>query len=175
MVEVCWIRKVIISASCLGPSNRHDFGAKNLLRYFYARSGGTSPDLAGWNPLDLHLWRQPWLISRSVIEQRRTQLHQELLELWQPRQGRDMYVVMCPCDLSPCGHMPEAQFPRLKVGRCYYPGELDYFIVEQPFLQQHCFKVTWLCFTKHGHEFSCGAPEDFGGLQPLDAALGNQA
>ena len=111
----------------------------------------------------------------SVIEHRRSQLHQELLALWQPLQGWDMYVMMCPCDLSPCGHMPEAQFPRLRISKCYYPGELDFFIVEQPFLQQHGFKVTWHCFAKRGHEFACGAPEDYGSLQPLGAALGHQA
>ena len=111
----------------------------------------------------------------SVIEHRRSQLHQELLELWQPLQGRDMYVVMCPCDLSPCWSHARGPIPEAEGGQMLLPGELDYFIVEQPFLQQHGFKDTWLCFTKHSHEFSCGVPEDFGGLQPLDAALGNQA
>ena len=152
------------------------FGDKNLLRYFYVRGWGTSPDFGGVESIGSSSSAATMAhLPISVIEHRRSQLHQELLELWQPLQGRDMYVVMCPCDLSPCGHMPEAQFPRLRVGRCYYPGELDYFIVEQPFLQQHGFKVTWLCFTKHGHEFARCAPEDFGGLQPLGAALGNQA
>ena len=102
----------------------------------------------------------------SIIEQR-TQLQEEILEGWQEAQGKAMYVVVCPCNLPPCPDMPEVRFPRLRVNRCFYPGELDYMMVNRPFLQDHGFEVTWLCLRSScGYEFSCGAPSDHGGVTP---------
>ena len=110
-----------------------------------------------------------------LIAQRKTQLYQELLTLWQPVQGQELYVIVCPCDINPCGHMPEDEFPRLRVDKCYYLRELDYFMVREPFLQQHNFRVTWICsqcfLARHPEEFSCGFPRHIN----VHAALGHQA
>ena len=109
-------------------------------------------------------------LPMEVIEQRRDQLQEEILELWQELEGKKMYAVVCPCELPSCEHMPEDQFPRLKISRCFYPGELDYLIVYRPFLQEYGFEVTWLCLSSvHRHEFSCGAPSDHGGIRPPNA------
>ena len=141
--------------------------------YFYVRSPCTRPaSLGNWNHWITNYTAATMAhLPPIVIEQRRSLLYQELLALWQPLQGQELYVIMCPCDSNPCGHMPEDQFPRLRIDKCYYPGELDYFMVKEPFMQQHKFRVTWICskcfLAKHPGWFSCGAPGH--------AALGNQA
>ena len=44
-------------------------------------------------------------LPESIVAQRRAQLQEEILEGWQEFRGRAMYVVVCPCNLSPCSHM----------------------------------------------------------------------
>ena len=46
-------------------SNRHVWRQEFYSATFTFAGGALAPILAGWNPLDLHLQRQPWLISRS--------------------------------------------------------------------------------------------------------------
>ena len=109
-------------------------------------------------------------LPEGIVNQRRAQLQEEILQEWQDVMGESMYVVICPCDLPPCSHMPEANFPRLRVSRCHYPGELDFLMVEKPFLLNHGFEVTWLClYSSHRCEFSCGSPSDHGGV-PLPSS-----
>ena len=109
-------------------------------------------------------------LPMDVIGQRRAQLQEEIVELWQELKCKKIYVVVCPCEPPTCVHMPEGRFPRLKIGRCFYPGELDYLMAYRPFLQEYGFEVTWLCLSSvHRWEFSCGAPIDHGGIRPLNA------
>ena len=104
-----------------------------------------------------------------LIAQRRTQLYQELLALWQPLHGQEWYALMCPCNID-CRCMPEEEVPRMKVDLCYYPGELDYFFVRQPFQQLYNFRVRWHCDECHS-EMACGDPTPIN----VHAALGHQA
>ena len=104
----------------------------------------------------------------QVIEQRISQLSGKMLALWQPQQGQTRYAMMCPSDID-CHHMPEEEVPRLRISRCYFPGELDYFFVTQPFLQLYGFQVRWHC-DECNAEMSCGTP----GPINVHAALGNQ-
>ena len=60
----------------------------------------------------------------KVIEQQRSRLSGEMFALWQPQQGQTWYAMICPCELDVC-HMLEEEVPRLRIPRCYYPGELD--------------------------------------------------
>ena len=109
-------------------------------------------------------------LPEDIVAQRRAQLQEEILEGWQEAKGKPMYVVVCPCELPSCSHMPEVRFPRLRVGRCFYPGELDFLMVYRPFLQEHGFEVTWLCLRSSRRcEFSCGSPSDHGGVIPPNA------
>ena len=109
-------------------------------------------------------------LPADVIEQRRAQLQEEIVERWQELKGKKMYALVCPCEPPSCVHMPEGRFPRLRISRCFYPGELDYLMAYKPFLYEFGFEVTWLClFSAHWCEFSCGAPLDHGGIRPLDA------
>ena len=91
-----------------------------------------------------------------------------MLALLQPQQDKTWYAMMCPCDID-CHHMPEEEVPRLRIPRCYYPGELDYFFVTQPFLQQYGFKLRWYCDECHA-AMACGTP----GPINVHAALSNQ-
>ena len=108
------------------------------------------------------------MLTPQVITQRRLLLSHKILALWQPLQGQDWYTMMCPCDID-YGHMPVQEVPRLRLPTCHFPGEMDYFFVRQPFLQQYGFRVRWHCDECH-REMSCGAP------RPIDfhAVLANQ-
>ena len=55
--------------------------------------------------------------------------------------------------------MPEDEVPRLRISACYFPGELDYFYVHQPFFEQYGFKVRWHC-DECPAEMDCGMPTD---------------
>ena len=97
-------------------------------------------------------------LPTEVIEQRRNQLCAELLNLWHPLQGKQWYAIMCPCNID-CLHMPEDKVPRLRISACYFPGELDYFFVHQPYFEQYGFKVRWHC-DDCPQEMDCGMPTD---------------
>ena len=98
------------------------------------------------------------IIPDQLIEERRQQLSEEVLELWNPLQGREWYALQCPC-LIDCQCMPENVVPRLRIHRCYFPGELDFYFVTQPFYEKYGFKLWWHC-NKCNREMSCGTPYD---------------
>ena len=75
------------------------------------------------------------IIPDQLIEERRQQLSEEVLELWIPLQGREWYELQCPCRID-CQCMPEVVVPRLTIHRCYLPGELDFHFVTQPFYEK---------------------------------------
>ena len=87
------------------------------------------------------------------IMQRRNGLSQEILALW--KEGKEMYAIMCPYGID-CECMSE-EVPQLRVSSCHLPGELDYFVVVQPFQEQYGFCLTWHCLVCRG-ELSCGFP-----------------
>ncbi len=51
--------------------------------------------------------------------------------------------------------MPEDEVPRIILNNCMYVGELDHFVVHQPFLATHGFRVTWFCDECYS-EMACG-------------------
>ena len=55
-------------------------------------------------------------------------------------QGAEWYSLQCPCRPD-CECMTYNEVPRIILSECLYGGELDYFFVEQPFLQTHGFRV----------------------------------
>ena len=83
-------------------------------------------------------------LSDQELNVRGNQLSQEMLTLWETQQGQDWYVMQCPC-LIDCGHMPPDEIPRLRISFCPYPGEMDFFFMKQPFLQEFGFRVRWHC------------------------------
>ena len=139
--------------------------------YFYARREGASSRGSKW----WDHWILPCFLTMAhlpayVVDQRRALLQEEIVDSWQDVSGKTMYVIVCPCELPSCAHMPEARFPRLRISKCFYPGELDFLMVHKPFLQEYGFEVTWICRrSSHGCEFSCGSPSDHGGIIPPDA------
>ena len=96
------------------------------------------------------------IIPDHQIMQQRNVFSQEILGLWQEQEGKEMYAIMCPYGID-CECMSEEEIPRLRVSSCHFPGELDYFVVVQPFQEQYGFRVTWYCLVCRG-ELSCGVP-----------------
>ena len=92
----------------------------------------------------------------QVVQQRREIIANAILAFNAINPGHDYYAVVCPCNIN-CGHMPEDEIPRIMLAQCYYPGEYDYFFVEQPFFPTHKFKVRWHCDECHA-ELACGTP-----------------
>ena len=56
-----------------------------------------------------------------------------------------------------CGCMPHYEVPQIVLKDCMYVGELDYFVVKQPFKEQHGFRVSWFCDSCQS-EMACGLP-----------------
>ena len=100
-------------------------------------------------------------ILNEAIQQRRNGLSSEIINLWEEQQGANLYALICPSG-SDCGCLSENEVPRIRISRCYFPGELDFFTVTQPFQQDYGFQVTWHCHVCLS-EFSCGE----GGLIPV--------
>ena len=80
------------------------------------------------------------ILPAEQIAQRRDGLSQEIIELWQEQQGANLYALICP-NGNDCGCIPENEVPRIRISGCYFPGELDYFTVIQPFHQEYGFQV----------------------------------
>ena len=108
----------------------------------------------------------------GVITQRRLDLTNEIVALYHNLddhlQNQEWYGLMCPCDID-CMCMPYDEVPRLRVSSCYLPGELDYYFVNQPFLNNLGFRVRWHCDECHS-EISCGDPDEI--IFPFPAAQG---
>ena len=91
------------------------------------------------------------ILPAEQIAQRRDGLSQEIIELWQEQQGANLYALICP-NGNDCGCMPG-----IRISGCYFPGELDYFTVIQPFHQEYGFQVCWHCDVCMA-ELSCVQP-----------------
>ena len=100
-------------------------------------------------------------LGAEVIEQRREMISQFIVTMWgvkQQENDADVYAIHCPCKID-CCHMSIDDVPRIYIPFCLYPGELDYFIVTQPFHQEYGFKLIWHC-EECKQELACGFPKD---------------
>ena len=100
-------------------------------------------------------------LGAEVIEQRREMISQFIVTMWgvkQQENDADVYAIHCPCKID-CCHMSIDDVPRIYIPFCLYPGELDYFIVTQPFHQEYGFKLIWHC-EECEQELACGFPTD---------------
>ena len=100
-------------------------------------------------------------LANEVIEQRREMISQFIVTMWgvkQEENDANLYAIHCPCKID-CCHMSIDDVPRIYLPFCLYPGELDYFIVTQPFHQEYGFKLIWHC-EQCEQELSCGFPTD---------------
>ena len=92
----------------------------------------------------------------AVIEERRAKAHAEILARIEDLPVRAWYALMCPCNID-CHCMPYDEVPRVRLSFCLYPGEMDYFFTERPFMAQHNFQIRWHCEDCPG-ELACGTP-----------------
>ena len=100
-------------------------------------------------------------LGAEVIEQRREMISQFIVTMWgvkQEENDANLYAIHCPCKID-CCHMSIDDVPRIYIPFCLYPGELDYFIVTQPFHQEYGFKLIWHC-EECEQELACGFPTD---------------
>ena len=97
--------------------------------------------------------------TSAELEQRFIQAKQELLEAWQNIEGPryEWYIIKCKCGQD-CNCISEQEVPRLLLSTCLYPGELDRFFVQQPFVDIG-FRVYWICVICQA-EFACGFPSN---------------
>ena len=95
-------------------------------------------------------------LPQEVVQERRHTISNAILAYTALYPGHEWYALVCPCDIN-CGHMPPEEIPRIMLSGCYYPGEYDFFFVEQPFFETHKFKVRWHCDQCH-NELCCGTP-----------------
>ena len=105
-------------------------------------------------PIEMAGQMAPPIFNDQVLQQRRAVLSSEILQLWENVQGASLYGLLCP-NGPDCPCIPEDEVPRLRISRCYIPGELDFFTVTQPFQQQYGFQVTWHCHVCLS-QYSCG-------------------
>ena len=98
-------------------------------------------------------------LPRSEILARHQAVIMDIVSEWQKNPGWQEYMISCPCFHEPaCDHgLSEDFLPRIIIKNCLYIGELDKLFVEQPLLEQHGFKVTWICYECHT-EYACGFP-----------------
>ena len=87
---------------------------------------------------------------------RRAKATLEILESVAQHPVRPYYALMCPCDID-CRCMPFDEVPRVRLSFCLYPGEMDFFFTEDPFMSQHNFRVRWHCDECEA-ELACGTP-----------------
>ena len=106
------------------------------------------------------------IFNDQRLQQRRAALSSEIVQLWEEVQGALLYGLLCP-NGPDCPCISEDEVPRLRISRCYIPGELDYFTVTQPFQQHYGFQVTWHCHVCLS-QYSCGD----GGLRSMSRVAG---
>merc|ERR1712121_236611 len=87
-------------------------------------------------------------LPQEVVQGHRQAITNAILAYTALYPGYEWYALVCPCNID-CGHMPPEEIPRIMLSGCYYPGEFDYFFVEQPFFETHKFKVRWHCDVSH--------------------------
>ena len=92
----------------------------------------------------------------AEIAARRIAISQDIVAEWSTKSGWDLYFLLCPCDLD-CHCVPPEESPRIRLSNCPYPGELDFFVVAQPFDIPLGFAVTWFC-SQCKEELACGLP-----------------
>ena len=101
-------------------------------------------------------------LQELVIYQRRENLTKEIVALYHnledSLQNLEWYGLMCLCNID-CNHMPLDEIPRLRVAACHFPGEMDYYFVEQPFLDTLGIKIRWHCDECH-EAIACGSPNE---------------
>ena len=99
-------------------------------------------------------------LPESVIYQQRENLTKEIVALYHnledSLQNLEWYGLMCPCNID-CNHMPLDEVPRIRVAACHFPGEMDYYFVDQPFLDTLGIKIRWHCDECH-EPIACGDP-----------------
>ena len=95
-------------------------------------------------------------LPQNVLQERRETMSNAILAYTALYPGLAWCALLCPCNLN-CGHMPQEEIPRIMLPECYYPGEYDFFFVQQPFFEAHKFKVRWHCDECH-NELACGSP-----------------
>ena len=94
--------------------------------------------------------------AQAEAELRLSEFTQDILVDWASKSGFEGYFLQCPCHID-CKCVPESEFPRLRLKKCAYPGELDYFAGTQPFETPFGFAVTWHC-NECFRELACGTP-----------------
>ena len=95
-------------------------------------------------------------LAPDEVAARRIQASEEIIAVIEENPAREWFAIMCPCNID-CNCMPLDEVPRIRLSFCMYPGELDYFFTQQPFLNSYGTKVRWHCDECHG-ELDCGAP-----------------
>ena len=95
-------------------------------------------------------------LPQAEIQARRASATQNIISVWQTKQGAEWYAIQCPCQPD-CLCMPVDEVPRIVLSNCLYVGELDYFFVDQPFLPTYNFRVRWHC-DECESEMACGFP-----------------
>ena len=97
------------------------------------------------------------ILPMEHIETRQQLICQEILVKVQQFFGYDDFIIQCPYKVL-CGcddGMDLDEYPRIGISFCTFPGESDFFTMNQPFLLHYGFKVgrhSYKCF----REFSCG-------------------
>ena len=97
------------------------------------------------------------VLSHKQIVQRRQETMAHILSTWEQIQGAYSYTIQCPCEIDCDCIIAQNDSPRITLPRCLYVGELDYFIVEQPFRELYGFEISWYCNTCD-KELACGMP-----------------
>ena len=71
-------------------------------------------------------------MSHEQIVQCRQEAMAHILLAWEPMQGASSYTIQCSCGID-CDCIAQNDSPRITLQKCLYVGELDFFIVDQPF------------------------------------------
>ena len=93
------------------------------------------------------------VLSNAEIISRREEQYSVLLGQQALVPGHSHYKIACSCMLNHCDH--ETDIPVLYLTRCLLPGELDFFLVTEPFLEDYNFTTSWICFECKS-EYCCG-------------------
>ena len=93
-------------------------------------------------------------MSPAQISARRQEATLSILSMWETMKGAVSYALQCPCEID-CWCMPHDEVPRIILNKCMYVGKLEYFVVQQPFLDQQGFRLSCFCDDCHS-EMACG-------------------
>ena len=99
-------------------------------------------------------------LSHEEVQSRMEQMQNEILTLWSEIPGHDTYYVQCNCAYD-CDCEGHNVIPRLRLSNCYYSAEFNILVIEQPFLEEHGFKIFWTCVGYEcEEEFACGVSQN---------------